>query len=139
MPSNKCRGVPMGNRLGRSVRRLAMALLVAGMGVVGNASATLLPRGADMVYDNVLNITWVRDASLCATLNDCLNRADNVVTGGMAWSDAKTWAANLVFGGFDDWRLPYASVIAGAGPTPVVYPCTGAGGADELACRDNEM
>ena len=116
-----------------------MALLVAGMGVVGNASATLLPRGADMVYDNVLNITWVRDASLCATLNDCLNRADNVVTGGMAWSDAKTWAANLVFGGFDDWRLPYASVIAGAGPTPVVYPCTGAGGADELACRDNEM
>ncbi len=44
-----------------------MALLVAGMGVVGNASATLLPRGADMVYDNVLNITWVRDASLCAT------------------------------------------------------------------------
>src|SRR5207302_5058763 len=85
MPSNKCRGVPMGSRFGRSVRRLAMALLVAGMGVVGNASATLLDRGPDMVYDDVLNITWVRDASLCATLNNCLNRADTFVTGGMAW------------------------------------------------------
>ncbi len=55
------------------------------------------------------------------------------------WANANAWAAALVFGGFDDWRLPYASVAAGAGPTTVVYPCTGAGGADELACRDNEM
>jgi hypothetical protein len=29
------------------------------MGVVGSASATLLDRGPDMVYDNVLDITWV--------------------------------------------------------------------------------
>jgi len=108
------------------------------MGVVGNASATLMDRGPNMVYDNVLNITWVRDASLCATLNNCVNRNDAAVTGGMTWSDAKTWAANLVFGGFHDWRLPYASVIAGAGPTVLVHTCVG-GAADEAACRDNEM
>jgi len=119
--------------------RYVFTLTAAALAFCGSASATLLDRGPDMVYDNVLNITWVRDASLCATLNNCVNRNDVLVKGGMTWSDAKTWAANLVFGGFHDWRLPYASVIAGAGPTLVVYKCTGAGGADELACRDNEM
>jgi hypothetical protein len=117
--------------------RYALTLAAAALAFCGSASATLLDRGPDMVYDNVLNITWVRDASLCATLNNCVNRNDTFVTGGMTWSDANTWAANLVFGGFDDWRLPYASVIAGTGPTQVDYTCTGAG--DELACRDNEM
>jgi hypothetical protein len=121
------------------LKRLAAALAVAGLGAAGSASATLLDRGPDMVYDDVLNITWVRDASLCATLNNCVNRDDTFVTGGMIWNDANTWAANLVFGGFDDWRLPYASVIAGVAGTPVVYTCTGAGGTDEVACRDNEM
>jgi hypothetical protein len=123
----------------RRLKRLAAALAVAVLGAAGSASATLLDRGPDMVYDDVLNITWVRDASLCATLNNCVNRNDTFVTGGMSWNDANTWAANLVFGGFEDWRLPYASVAAGAGPTPAVYSCTGAGGADEVACRDNEM
>jgi hypothetical protein len=123
----------------RRLKRLAAALAVAGLGAAGSASATLLDRGPDMVFDDVLNITWVRDASLCATLNNCVNRNDTFVTGGMSWNDANTWAANLVFGGFDDWRLPYASVAAGAGPTLVVYTCNGSGGVDEVACRDNEM
>jgi hypothetical protein len=62
----------------------------------------------------------------------------------MTWSDAKTWAASLGVGGFHDWRLPYASVIARAGPAlaPMVYNCTGGGGLfglDEVRCRDNEM
>jgi PEP-CTERM motif-containing protein len=109
---------------------------VGGDGCRGNASAILLDRGPDMVYDNVLNITWVRDASLCVTLNNCVNRNDGFVTGGMTWSDANAWAANLVFGGFHDWRLPYASVNAGAGPTITVVDCATA---TESQCRDNEM
>jgi hypothetical protein len=129
----------MATRCGRTPRRWAVAVAVAMAGFGGNASAILLDRGPDMVYDNVLDITWVRDASLCATLNNCVNRNDTFVTGGMSWNDANTWAANLVFGGFDDWRLPYASVAAGAGPTLVTYSCTGAGGPDEPLCRDNEM
>ena len=52
----------MSNRSGATVRRWATALLVAGMGFVGSASATLLDRGPDMVYDDVLNITWTRKA-----------------------------------------------------------------------------
>jgi hypothetical protein len=133
----------MGNRFGITVRRWAMALLAVGMGVTGNTSAVLLDRGPDMVYDTVLDITWVRDASLCVTLNNCVNRDDTFLTGGMAWDESSVlWANALVFGGFDDWRLPYASVSAGAGPITTLtfgFPCTGAGGADEVACRDNEM
>jgi hypothetical protein len=59
------------------------------MGVVGNASATLLDRGPDMVYDNVLNITWQRKAG------------DGVARN---WADSVAWANTLVFGGFNDWR-----------------------------------
>ena len=111
----------MSNRSSATVRRWATALLVAGMGVVGSASATLLDRGADMVYDNVLNITWTRQAG------------DGVLRD---WAAANAWAAGLVFGGKDDWRLPYASVSAGAGPTTTVVNCATA---TETQCRDNEM
>jgi hypothetical protein len=104
-----------------------MALLAAGMGFAGSASATLLDRGPNLVYDDVLNITWTRDANLPDS-------------SGLTWAQANAFAANLVFGGFDDWRLPYASVAAGAGPAAAVLnSCTGAGGTDEVACRDNEM
>ena len=87
----------------------------------------------------MLDITWVRDASLCVTLNNCVNRNDTSVTGGMAWADANTWAANLDYQGFTDWRLPYASVAAGAGPTQVVFDCFVGKPGTEPACRDNEM
>ncbi len=104
-----------------------MALLVVGMGLASSASAILLDRGPDMVYDTVLDITWTRQAG------------DGVARN---WADANAWAAGLVFGGFSDWRLPWASVSAGAGPITTLtfgQPCTGAGGADEVGCRDNEM
>jgi hypothetical protein len=102
------------------------------MGLAGSASATLFNRdigGDTMVYDDKLNITWTRNANLPGS-------------SGLFWADAKTWAEALMYGGKDDWRLPYASVSAGAGPITTLtigFPCTGAGGADEVACRDNEM
>jgi len=75
----------------------------------------------------------VQDANLCLTLNNCVN---GDAFGNMTWDDANTWAANLVYRGFSDWRLPYASVSAGAGPTTTVIDCSTV---TELACRDNEM
>ena len=99
-----------------------MALMVAALGFPGSASAILLDRGPDLVYDNVLNITWTRQAGDGSERN---------------WPDAKTWAAGLVFAGFNDWRLPYASASAGAGPTTTgVVDCRFV---TELQCRDNEM
>src|SRR3954471_8658629 len=110
----------MTDRFPTAVRRLAMACTVAGSGLAGTASATLLDRGPDLVYDDVLNITWTRNANLPGSSN-------------LTWDQAKAWAANLVFAGFDDWRLPYASVSAGVGPTDPAVDCATA---LKLACRD---
>lgn len=110
--------------LGALFRRLSLLLF---LGVAAPSGAVLVDRGPDMVYDTVLNITWTRQAG------------DGVAR---TWAAANAWAAALVFGGFDDWRLPYASVSAGVGPINTLLPgspCFGTGGADEVACRDNEM
>lgn len=48
----------------------------------------------DAFYDTTLNITWLRNANM---------------NGEMTWHEASTWAANLEFGGFSDWRLPEVS------------------------------
>ncbi len=45
----------------------------------------------DAFYDTALNITWLRNAN---------------ENGQMNWNDANTWANNLSFGGYTDWRLP---------------------------------
>lgn len=83
----------MRNRCGLTAKRWATAVLVAGLGLAGSASATLISRGTDLVYDNVLNITWTRNANLAGSSN-------------LNFAQANAWAANLVFAGFDDWRLP---------------------------------
>ena len=44
-----------------------------------------------MIYDTTRNITWL------ANMN---------ANGLMDWGVATAWANNLVYGGFDDWRLP---------------------------------
>ena len=54
----------MRNRWGVAVKRWSTGLLVAGLGLAGSASATLISRGADLVYDDALNITWTRNANL---------------------------------------------------------------------------
>ncbi len=66
-------------------------------------------RGGGMIYDDVLDVTWLEDAryavtqgvpcSLCTT--DVPRRA-----GQLSWEDATNWVENLVYEGFDDWRLP---------------------------------
>ena len=83
------------------MKRLLLVILMA-LGASG-AQAALVGRdingnavaGGDassvFLYDTVLNITWLRNAN---------------VNGLMNWTTANTWAANLVVGAFDDWRLP---------------------------------
>ena len=97
----------MRNRWGVAAKRWATAVLVAGLGLAGSASATLISRGTDLVYDNVLNITWTRNANLAGSSN-------------LNFAQANAWAANLVFAGFDDWRLP---TINATSPTTTVTSC----------------
>jgi hypothetical protein len=76
----------------------AGAILLAA-GLAGEASATLINRGGGLIYDTDLNITWLQDANYAQT-----SGYDG--DGLMNWSAATTWASNLVYGGYDDWRLP---------------------------------
>jgi hypothetical protein len=93
---------------------VAVALSVA-MGQVG---AALHDRGGRMIYDDVLNITWLADANYAKTSG---HDADGL----MNWYDAMNWASNLVFGGSDDWRLPSALNQDGTGPCGTFYPYSG--------------
>ena len=79
-------------------RPLILALL-AGLSLSGAAQATLIDRGGGMIYDDVLKITWLQDANYAKT-------SGYDADGRMNWAAANTWAANLSYGGYDDWRLP---------------------------------
>ena len=95
------------------MRKVALILtIVLYLAVLGTARATLIDRGGGLIYDTDFDITWLQNANL---------------NGSMDWDTAKVWAATLVFGGFDDWRLPTALNTDGTGP------CS------DIDCTDSEM
>jgi MYXO-CTERM domain-containing protein len=90
--------------LNRRIRGLlaTVAVLSASTSV---SAALIVDADPRFVYDDVLNVTWLRDANFART-----SGYDS--TGEMSWSEALGWAANLSFTvgdrTFDDWRLPHA-------------------------------
>lgn len=68
-----------------------------------NANAALYDRGNGMIYDSTLNITWLQDANYAKTSG---YDADGLMT----WAQATTWANNLSYGGYSDWRLTSAGL-----------------------------
>lgn len=82
----------------------AMCLSV---GVSGIASATLFDRGGGLIYDDVLDITWLQDANLAASNTFGVSGIGS--TGNMDWYTADAWinAMNTAsYLGYSDWRLP---------------------------------
>lgn len=69
------------------------------------ANALLLNRGNGMIYDDVLNITWLQDASYAATQYAETNGLMGDADGLMNWNQSMNWADSLSYGGYDDWRL----------------------------------
>lgn len=63
------------------------------------SEGALINRGGGMIYDDVLDITWLQDANYMVTSGASASSFVNKAT-------ASTWVSNLVFGGYDDWRLP---------------------------------
>jgi hypothetical protein len=112
----------MSNRWEKAAKRCATAVAVAGMTWASSASATLISRGADLVYDDVLKITWTRNANLSGSTE-------------LGFAAATTWAANLVFAGFDDWRLPTVNLTT---PTDTTTDCRQTSAAD-CAASGNEL
>ena len=66
---------------------------------VGSAQGELIDRGNSLIYDTVLDITWMQDMNYAMT-----SGYDS--DGKMTWDEAIAWVDQLEYGGFDDWRLP---------------------------------
>lgn len=95
----------------------AFSLISFSFGAVNITQAALIDRGGGMIYDTDLNITWLADA------NYALTSGYSSPYGYLNWSDAMTWASNLTYGGYSDWRLPssdHASCDSNG-----LYHCTG--------------
>ena len=75
----------------KSFKSLAAVITLSASVISGVANAGLIDRGNGLIYDDVLDVTWLQNANLSGTR--------------MTWSDSVTWANNLDYGGFDDWRL----------------------------------
>ena len=119
--------------------RTALCVMFYLLGI-SSASATLIDRGPNLVYDDVLNITWTRNARLPGSSN--LTRAQ-----------AQAWVENLVYAGFDDWRLPLISVNGeplfppeSFAPFAIGKACNGLSDPEprydlqgEAQCRNNEL
>lgn len=76
---------------------LVMLSILCGFTI--SAHAVLIDRGGGMIYSTDLNVTWLQDANYART-------SGYDADGMMNWNDATAWASNLVYGGYDDWRLP---------------------------------
>ena len=60
--------------------------------------AELWDRGGGLIFDDVLNITWLQDT--------------NIAGFGMTWHVAMAWADAFEYQGYDDWRLPTSPATA---------------------------
>jgi hypothetical protein len=81
----------------------AAATMVA---VSGASQAALIDRGGGMIFDSTRNITWLADMNYARTSGHTGGGVLPDGSGAMTWAAATAWANNLVYGGFDDWRLP---------------------------------
>lgn len=76
------------------------------------SSAALYDRGGGLLYDDVLNLTWLQDANYAKT-----SGYDS--DGNLTWSGAMSFASNLSYYDsvreitYDDWRLPRVLPVNG--------------------------
>ncbi|MGY6275223.1 Lcl domain-containing protein [Methylomonas sp. MgM2] len=93
------------NTLISSKSRWILSALLTG-GISMSANAALLDRGNGMLYDTVLNVTWLQDANYAKT-------SGYDADGKLDWYGAVAWAEQLEFGGYGDWRLPSIKPVNG--------------------------
>ena len=94
------------------IERLLIVLVV--MAYFSVVEAALYDRGGGMIYDDVLDITWLQDANYAKT-----SGYDS--DGKMTWEQAVAWAEGLDYGGYDDWRLPSSLNQDGSGPCKDIF------------------
>jgi hypothetical protein len=82
------------------MKRLTQSLFIAvALLAPQPAHADLIDLKNGMIYDTVQNLTWLQDPLYART-------SGAHPTGQMTYAEGVAWTADLVFGGFDDWRMP---------------------------------
>jgi hypothetical protein len=92
------------------IKRASRVIVVLSVLVFGvcSSEAALIDRGGGLIYDDVLDVTWLQDANFAATSG----YTPGYTSGRMNWSSAVTWAGSLEYYDsvrgvvWDDWRLP---------------------------------
>ncbi|MBN9125610.1 MAG: hypothetical protein BGO99_05365 [Nitrosospira sp. 56-18] len=79
--------------------------LLALLGTSITSQAALVDRGNGLIFDTDKDITWLADANYSKT-------SGYHTTGVMNWYAADTWASNLDYQTYSDWRLPTASEMS---------------------------
>jgi hypothetical protein len=85
--------------------RFAVSALGLSLLGVGTSHATLIDRGGGLIYDDVLNVTWLQDTQYNLT-------SGASQYGRMTWEEGKNWTTNLAYYDsvrnvvWDDWRMP---------------------------------
>lgn len=95
-------------RLGRGHFCVGLALTGALALGSGGAEAALHDRGNGMIYDDHLNITYLANGNYAKAIGWTTSAGRNVAAsdGRMTLAEAREWVGQLVYGGYDDWRLP---------------------------------
>jgi len=78
-------------------------------------SASLIDRGNGLIYDDVLQITWLADANLAATRSFDVSGISS--GGSMSWRTAQEWISamnNADYLNHSEWRMPHVTPINGA-------------------------
>lgn len=96
--------------------RLHLLLLgmLAGTTMSNLSQAALHDRGSGLIYDDILDVTWLQDANLAATQTFGVSGIN--ANGSMNWNTAQQWidAMNAAdYLGYDDWRLPTTEPVNG--------------------------
>lgn len=95
--------------------KAALKTLIAGAAISATSlsNAALFDRGSGLIYDSVLNITWLQDANYAYTQNYSKLQYGRFLT----WADALEWAEQLTYVDtvrgvtLTDWRLPNISPL----------------------------
>jgi hypothetical protein len=90
-----------------SKQKILSLLTVLGLSISGVSQASLTDRGGGMIYDDVLDITWLQDANYAKT-------SGYDADGRMSWAEANEWVSSLRYGGYNDWRLPGVAPVNGS-------------------------
>jgi hypothetical protein len=86
-----------------------LGLHIAGLlalGLTTTTQATLIDRGNGMIYDSDQDLTWLQDANYMKTSDYRSPVVDFDPASWTPWDGVMAWADGLVYGGYDDWRLP---------------------------------